>query len=121
MEPTTPGYDWRLALPVSTGDADSGYYAPAASLIGNYKWNTSQNNVVVGVTGDPTGWSAALSNPAVKSVTNCSIFAGSGAAATATNPAGATADGIAEVREIGGGWRRLIAYGTTSSNLPNLL
>jgi len=35
--------------------------------------------------------------------------------------AGATADGIAEVREVGGGWRRLIAYGTTSSNLPNLL
>jgi len=73
--------------------ADSGKYANAAALTGNYGWNLSQGNVTVGVTGDATGWSAAISNPAVKSVTNCSIFAGSGTASTTTNPAGATSDG----------------------------
>jgi type IV pilus assembly protein PilA len=75
--------------------ADSGRYAIATEVAKGtkYEWNLSQGNAVVGVTGDATGWSAAISNPAVKSVTNCSIFAGSGGAATATNPAGATADG----------------------------
>ena len=73
--------------------ADSGKYANAAQLTGNYGWNLSQGNTQVGVTGDATGWSAAISNPAVKSVTNCSIFAGTGTAATTTNPAGAVSDG----------------------------
>jgi prepilin-type N-terminal cleavage/methylation domain-containing protein len=66
--------------------ADSGYYAKSGSLTGNYAWNLSQNNVQVGaVDGDATGWSAALKNASVKSVTSCNIFAGGPGGAAATN------------------------------------
>ena len=73
--------------------ADSGKYANAAQLTGNYGWNLSQGNTQVGVTGDATGWSAAVSNPAVKSVATCNIFAGGPTGAAATNKGTAVSDG----------------------------
>ena len=73
--------------------ADNGKYAPAADLTGQYEWSKSQGNVVSGVEGDATGWSAALTNPAVKSVTSCNIFAGTGTASTAHKTSETKADG----------------------------
>ena len=75
--------------------ADSGRYAKQAELAQQYQWNVSQNNQIVGVDGDNTGWSAQLTNPSVIATTtqkNCYIFAGSGAAST-TNKGVATVDG----------------------------
>ena len=73
--------------------ADSGKYAGKADLKNNYAWNTSQGNTILGVDGDPTGWSASLKNAAVKSVVSCNIFAGGPAGAATTNKGTATADG----------------------------
>ena len=73
--------------------SDSGRYAKLAELTGNYAWNLSQNNAVGGVDGDATGWSASLSNPAVKSVASCNIFAGGPAGAASTNKGTAVSDG----------------------------
>ena len=73
--------------------ADSGKYAPAAQLTGNYAWNKSQGNVVGNVAADATGWSASITNPAVKSITSCNIYAGDVTGAAGTNKGTATADG----------------------------
>ena len=72
--------------------SDSGRYAKSAELVNQYAWNLSQNNVVLGVDGDATGWSAGVKNAAVKSVTSCNIFAGAGAA-SGTNKGTAVSDG----------------------------
>ncbi|AHG91523.1 African swine fever virus j13L [Gemmatirosa kalamazoonensis] len=73
--------------------SDSGRYAKQSELTGNYLWNLSQGNAIQGVDGDATGWSAAITNPAVKAVTSCNIFAGGPTGAAATNKGSATADG----------------------------
>ena len=75
--------------------ADSGKYASKADLkVGTpYEWNMSQGNVVSAVDGDATGWSAAVTNPAVKSVASCNIYAGDVAGKAGTNKGTATADG----------------------------
>jgi prepilin-type N-terminal cleavage/methylation domain-containing protein len=72
--------------------ADSGRYGKTADLTGNYGWNLSQGNVAGTVDGDATGWSASVTNPAVKSVTSCNIFAGTGTA-SGTSKGTATSDG----------------------------
>ena len=73
--------------------ADSGKYAIKTQLTGNYAWNLSQGNVVGSVAADPTGWSASISNPAVKSIATCNIYAGDVTGAAGTNKGTATADG----------------------------
>jgi type IV pilus assembly protein PilA len=75
--------------------ADSGKYASKDQLKAGtaYEWNVSQGNAVSAVDGDATGWSAALTNPAVKSVASCNIYAGDVTGAAGTNKGTATADG----------------------------
>ena len=73
--------------------ADSGRYGTKDDL--KDKYQLSQGNVLGGIDGDATGWSAKVSNPAVTEPTqkNCYIFAGSGAK-SATNKGTATGEGV---------------------------
>ena len=62
--------------------ADKGQYAGTQALLAAapYSWQLSPGNAVVSIAGDSSGWSAAVSNGAVKTAAqdNCGIFVGSG-------------------------------------------
>ena len=59
--------------------ADNNKYGATADLTGKY--SVSQGNVMGAITGNATGWSATVTNPAVKSAgtQTCGIFAGDAA------------------------------------------
>ncbi len=67
--------------------ADKAAYT-AADAVG-YEWTLSKGNAAGDRTGDATGWSATISNPAVDGVT-CAIYAGT----VANPPAPATREGV---------------------------
>ena len=76
--------------------SDSNKYGSKTSLTGApYNFVLSNGGVVTDITGDSTGWSATITNPAVKSVAACAIYSGSGTAASKDQIANVTTqDGV---------------------------
>ncbi len=64
--------------------SDSNTYATTAAIQkAPYSFAASNSGVTTILTNSSTGWSATISNPAVKSVAVCAIFSGSSADSTA--------------------------------------
>ncbi len=76
--------------------ADSNKYGGGTVLAGApYSFTLSNGATVTDISGDSTGWSAKITNSAVKSVAVCAIYSGTGTAATKNQVANVTtADGV---------------------------
>ncbi len=76
--------------------SDSNKYGPKTPLIAApYSFTVSNGANITDISGDSTGWSATITNPAVKSVQKCVIYSGTGTAATTNTLAGVTlTDGV---------------------------
>jgi prepilin-type N-terminal cleavage/methylation domain-containing protein len=67
--------------------ADRNAYAPQTEIVKDpYSFVVSQGTTITGIAGDATGWSAEVTNASAKQV--CSVFGGTGTAATANQTKG---------------------------------
>jgi prepilin-type N-terminal cleavage/methylation domain-containing protein len=76
--------------------ADKSAYGTKADVtVAPYGFQASNKSVIGTIPGTATGWSASLTNPAVSSVTACSVWSGTAADSTASAAiGGASQEGV---------------------------